>query len=404
MKINLAKSWDFYSTGIPRSKINYLTAISNIRSTTSIDKYLGFPILKVRATKSDFNLSSKRCKLGWLLGNTAILINLAGWILLLRFCLPYLLTTCKSLGSLRIYVTSLIERPMISFGIMLTTKVSTWLVGIKLLDLMFGAALALEWRETLILLFLVNLFRICFRGQINFGSTSYLTSTPMAPRFSITQLLHPTQSLGTPLSKPKIFSRIVSLGRLARASPLFGIVIGPLCANVPCVHINELALKINEVYATTRPNLNMFRTLLPSDMLDEIINLKLHFNSNTEDTFIWHENSNGIYTTKTGFSWLLKQRGGDVTSILWAWIWRLHIPEKINFLVWLAHNNYVPTLSILNHKNLAPNALCPRCSSSEEPFLHCIRDYTTSTHLWHALGLTSIEFFSNTDSLCWLKR
>jgi len=55
LKINLAKSRAFYSSGIPRSKINCLTATSNIRSTTSLDKYLGFPILKGRATKSDFN-------------------------------------------------------------------------------------------------------------------------------------------------------------------------------------------------------------------------------------------------------------------------------------------------------------------------------------------------------------
>jgi len=188
---------------------------------------LDSPYSKVEQLKVILTLSSKRCKLGWLLGNTVFLINLAGRLLLLQFCLPYLLTTCKSLGSLWIYVTSSIERPVISFGRMLTTKVSTWLVGITFLDLRFGAALALEWRETLISLFLVNLFGICFRGQINIGSASYLTSTPLAPRFSITPLLHPAQSLGTPLSKQKIFSRMVSLGGLARVSPLFGIVIGP---------------------------------------------------------------------------------------------------------------------------------------------------------------------------------
>jgi len=117
----------------------------------------------------------------------------------------------------------------------------------------------------------------------------------------------------------------------------------PLCANVPYVHINDIALKINKVYATTPPNLNMLHTLLPSDILDEIINLNLHFNSNTEYTFICHENSNGIYTTNAGFSWLLKQRGGDATSISWAWICRLHLPEKINFLSgW-----HITTMSLL---------------------------------------------------------
>jgi len=128
--------------------------------------------------------------------------------------LPSFLNTCKSLGSLRISVISLIEQPVISFRRKITTKVSIWLDGIKLLDPRFGAVL-------------VNLFGICFRGPINFGSTSYLTSTPLAPLFSITPLLHLAQSLGIPLSKPRIFSRTISLCWLAWVNPLFSIVIGP---------------------------------------------------------------------------------------------------------------------------------------------------------------------------------
>jgi hypothetical protein len=54
LKINLSKSRAFYSSGIPQAKINRLTSISIIRSTTSLDKYLGFPILKGRVKRSDF--------------------------------------------------------------------------------------------------------------------------------------------------------------------------------------------------------------------------------------------------------------------------------------------------------------------------------------------------------------
>jgi len=54
LKINLNKSRVFYSTGFPQAKINRLTSISGIRSTTSLDKYLGFPILKGRAKRTDF--------------------------------------------------------------------------------------------------------------------------------------------------------------------------------------------------------------------------------------------------------------------------------------------------------------------------------------------------------------
>jgi hypothetical protein len=55
LKINLSKSRAFYSSGIPHRIIQNLTSISGIRSTTSLDKYLGFPILKARAKKSDFH-------------------------------------------------------------------------------------------------------------------------------------------------------------------------------------------------------------------------------------------------------------------------------------------------------------------------------------------------------------
>jgi len=45
LKTNLSKSRAFYSSGIPQQKISNLTSISGIRCTTSLDKYLGFPIL-----------------------------------------------------------------------------------------------------------------------------------------------------------------------------------------------------------------------------------------------------------------------------------------------------------------------------------------------------------------------
>jgi len=55
LKINLSKSRAFYSAGTPQRKINSLTSITGIRSTTSLEKYLGFPILKGRPKRSDFH-------------------------------------------------------------------------------------------------------------------------------------------------------------------------------------------------------------------------------------------------------------------------------------------------------------------------------------------------------------
>jgi len=51
LKINISKSRAHYSSGTPHGKITTLTAISGIQSTTSLGKYLGFPMLHGRPKK-----------------------------------------------------------------------------------------------------------------------------------------------------------------------------------------------------------------------------------------------------------------------------------------------------------------------------------------------------------------
>lgn len=51
----MAKSRAFFSAGVLRRKKEKISSISGIRETTSLEKYLGFPILKGRPKKEDFN-------------------------------------------------------------------------------------------------------------------------------------------------------------------------------------------------------------------------------------------------------------------------------------------------------------------------------------------------------------
>lgn len=52
--MNLTKSRTFYSSEVPRGIIEACTSIYNICNTMALDKYLGFPILKGRVKKADF--------------------------------------------------------------------------------------------------------------------------------------------------------------------------------------------------------------------------------------------------------------------------------------------------------------------------------------------------------------
>lgn len=55
LHISVAKSRAFFSTGVPKRKKAKISSLTGNRETTSLDKYLGFPMLKGRAKKEDFN-------------------------------------------------------------------------------------------------------------------------------------------------------------------------------------------------------------------------------------------------------------------------------------------------------------------------------------------------------------
>jgi len=79
------------------------------------------------------------------------------------------------------------------------------------------------------------------------------------------------------------------------------------------------------------------------------------------------------------------------------------LPEKIKFLFWLACQDSVPTLFLLNHRNIAPLATCPRCGLDDETFLHCIRDCNSSRIIWKHVDFHDAVFYFNLDVIDWLK-
>ncbi|CAJ2646060.1 unnamed protein product [Trifolium pratense] len=181
---------------------------------------------------------------------------------------------------------------------------------------------------------------------------------------------------------------------------------GRLGTIVSYIDIHDLQLSVRDVLSSGNPHTQILYTQLPPMIFDTINNSHMKFNASIEDTFIWTNNKNGSYTTKSGYDWLLSLRDPGITSNpshSWTWIWKLHLPEKIKFFFWLACHNSVPTLSLLNHRKMNPSASCVRCGLQDETFLHCIRDCEFSRSLWHYIGFTNPDFFSNMDVYDWIK-
>ncbi|KAK2368688.1 hypothetical protein QL285_081866 [Trifolium repens] len=165
-------------------------------------------------------------------------------------------------------------------------------------------------------------------------------------------------------------------------------------------------LSVKDVLSTGNPHTHSLYTQLPPPVSDVINSTTFRFNDSIEDAFIWSNNKNGTYTTKSGYNWLLSLRDPISTHNplhSWSWIWKLQLPKKIKFFFWLACHNSVPTISLLNHRKMSHTATCTRCGTQDESFLHCIRDCEFSHSLWNHIGFNNLEFFSNSDAYDWLK-
>lgn len=141
---------------------------------------------------------------------------------------------------------------------------------------------------------------------------------------------------------------------------------------VPVIDIHDLHLSVKDVLSASGNRTQVLYTNLPSALENHINNIHIQFNDNIEDALVWSQNKNGTYSTKSSFKWLLTLRDPAADPIphpSWSWIWRLKVPEKYKFLIWLACQNVVPTLSLLHHRNIAPSPTCARCGEDDETFL-----------------------------------
>jgi len=117
---------------------------------------------------------------------------------------------------------------------------------------------------------------------------------------------------------------------------------------VPNIDIHDFHLKIRDVLSTNGPHTQFLYSHLPHVAANVINNMHIKFNPSVEDASIWNPNRNGVYTTKSGYTWLLSRTNmvkKFTTTFSWSWIWKLKLSEKHKFLFfgWL-----VTTLSLLS--------------------------------------------------------
>lgn len=407
LKVNVNKSRSFFSSGVPTAKARKSTQLTQIREAKSLEKYPGFPLPHGRQTKKDFEFITGKMT-ARLASWKHKLLNRAGRVALASSVLTAIPSYYMQISWLPQSVCNQIDKISRDFiwkgaqnkgvnlvnwqkvslpkshgglGIRTAREANTSLLGKLVWDVQ-------QDRDKLWVQLLRNRYNV--KG-------SFLTSGNKAGS--------PTWSA---ITKANDILKGGYEFRIGAGNISFWFDhwtdIGPLHNLLPYIDIHDLDLKLKDVYDGNEWKLDNLYTLLPDHLKNFISGNYIYINQDVQDLHIWGASTNGSYSTKSGFSWLLQQRDNAPIEQAWKWIWKLPTQQNVRLFFWLAFHNSIPTLSVLHHRGISTTADCKSCQGAEETLLHCLRDCPMAKRLWQSLGFTKAMFFQQQDTHCWLKQ
>jgi hypothetical protein len=109
-------------------------------------------------------------------------------------------------------------------------------------------------------------------------------------------------------------------------------------------------------------------TLFPSETAREVLAVPL-LELVREDRLIWSEENNGIYSVRSGYKRIMKERNkgyGRRSEEGWGSIWKLHTPPKAKHLLWRICKDCLPTRTRLRNRFVQCPEECPLCLNHVE--------------------------------------
>jgi len=107
---------------------------------------------------------------------------------------------------------------------------------------------------------------------------------------------------------------------------------------------------------------------------------------------VWPYN-NGICLVKSALKYLFQTKNVPAEKSLWNWIWKLLCSKKIQFFIWKAMHNRVPTWQYLAFSRPYISDHYPRCNNLETT-IHILRDCLWAKEVWcHSPGVLPLTFF-----------
>ncbi|KAK2399000.1 hypothetical protein QL285_048880 [Trifolium repens] len=112
-----------------------------------------------------------------------------------------------------------------------------------------------------------------------------------------------------------------------------------------------------------------------------------------EDKLIWSEEKDGIYSVRTGYRRLMRERNKGYMQRCdegWSCIWKIHAPPKAKHLLWRICKECLPTRVRLRNRFVQCPEDCPLCLSHVEEDWHLFFNCEAIREAWHVMELSHI--------------
>jgi ribonuclease HI len=164
---------------------------------------------------------------------------------------------------------------------------------------------------------------------------------------------------------------------------------------VPSPYIQDVHnLRVSDLMV---PNMKVWdrgkiESIFPMHVVKRILEIPL-FDTVEHDKLVWMDNTNGLYSVKSGYRVMLNVTGGvheNSQQEDWKHLWSIHAPPKAKNLLWRITKGCLPTRMRLQEKRVLCPTLCPLCNQENEDDWHILFSCDVSSQACNSAGLDNL--------------
>ncbi|CAN1801051.1 Putative ribonuclease H protein At1g65750 [Linum perenne] len=147
----------------------------------------------------------------------------------------------------------------------------------------------------------------------------------------------------------------------------------------------DTSLRVADVCSATGDwNIDFLSSVLPSDVVMQVIGMCTPRDSLGDDALIWGFEPKGSFSIRSAYL-MLSGNDGVASDHSWNRLWKWNGPNKIKHFLWLASHDRLMTNVERNRRHLTNQVICSRCSLHDESLQHVLFECQFALQVWRAV-------------------